>query len=116
MRHVFVVCLSFASLALACAPPEMDARPPAAPAPSNETVTHETGFWNGAHDTKLFEQSWHPAGTPRAALVIHHGLKSYSDHYAELAGRLVKLGFAVYAYDMRGHGHSAGRRASLDDF
>jgi alpha-beta hydrolase superfamily lysophospholipase len=98
----------------ACAPPVMEARP-AAPR-SDPGVQHETRVTNGVHDTPLFEQSWRPATTPRAVVVIHHGLKSHSDHYAELAGRLVAKGFAVHAYDMRGHGRSAGRRASLDDF
>lgn len=104
----------FAGALVACAPPTMDARPEAPD--SAGSVQHETRITNGVHDTPLFEQSWRPAGKPRAALVIHHGLKSYSDHYGELAGRLVARGFAVHAYDMRGHGHSAGPRATLDDF
>jgi alpha-beta hydrolase superfamily lysophospholipase len=92
----------------------MEARP-AAPR-SESGVQHETRVTNGVHDTPLFEQSWRPATAPRAVVVIHHGLKSHSDHYAEFAGRLVAKGFAVHAYDMRGHGRSAGRRATLDDF
>jgi alpha-beta hydrolase superfamily lysophospholipase len=98
----------------ACAPPMMDARP-AAPK-SDNGIQHETRVTIGVHDTPLFEQSWRPSSTPRAVLVIHHGLKSHSDHYAEFAGRLVAKGFAVHAYDMRGHGRSAGMRAALDDF
>jgi acylglycerol lipase len=112
--------LGFAlALALAaCAPPREDLRPPPASAPGAALgdVVHETGSFVGAHGTELFEQSWHPKGAPRAVLVIHHGLKSYSDHYAELARRLVARGIAVYAYDMRGHGRSAGQRATLGDF
>jgi acylglycerol lipase len=107
-------CIALAALMAACAPPNVDVRP-IAPV-SSDGVTHETGVFTGVHDTKLFEQSWHPSGAARAALVIHHGLKSYGEHYGELATRLTKRGFAVYAYDMRGHGRSAGRRATLDDF
>jgi alpha-beta hydrolase superfamily lysophospholipase len=99
-----------------CAPLSLDARAPKSVAPSSAELTHESGFFEGASGTQLFEQSWHPTGTARASLVIHHGLKSHSEHYSELATRLVARGFAVYAYDMRGHGRSAGRRASLDDF
>src|SRR5262245_17945372 len=113
MKALAWCCLG---LAIACAPPEMGARPPESPAPSVAGVNYESGVFEGVHATKLFEQSWHPTGDARAVLVIHHGLKSHSAHYAELAARLVKVGFAVYAYDMRGHGRSAGQRASLDDF
>jgi acylglycerol lipase len=102
-------------LLVACGPPNLAARP-APPSASNDALTHETGLFTGTHDTQLFEQSWHPKGPAHAVLVIHHGLKSHSQHYAELATRLVGRGFAVHAYDMRGHGRSAGHRASLDDF
>lgn len=112
LRHAISGALLFA-----CAPPVMDARPATAPPSTNAAIQHETRITKGVHDTPLYEQSWRPtAEKPRAVLVIHHGLKSYSDHYGELAGRLVTRGFAVHAYDMRGHGHSAGMRASLDDF
>lgn len=110
------LALSFSALLWGCAPPELPARPPEPAPASNGHAAHETGMFSGVHGTRLFEQSWHPAGEPRGVLVIHHGLKSHSEHYAELATRLVDVGFAVYAYDMRGHGRSAGRRASLDDF
>jgi acylglycerol lipase len=108
----------FLALALGpgCGPPVLEARAPEAPAPAVAGVRHETGFVSGAGGVMLFEQSWHPTGEARAVLVIHHGLKSHSEHYAELANRLALRGYAVYALDMRGHGRSAGRRASLDDF
>lgn len=108
--------LLLALLVTACAPPYAELAPPqSSPAPIG-SVRRETGSFVGAHDTKLFEQSWHPEGRARAVLVIHHGLKSQSEHYSELAVRLARVGIAVYAYDMRGHGRSAGRRATLDDF
>lgn len=111
MKRVLVLSFVLA----ACAPPLMEARPREAPAPVVAGVAHEESFFDGAYGTKLFQQSWRPA-SPRATLVIHHGLKSHGDHYAELAHRLCALGIAVHAYDMRGHGRSAGRRATLDDF
>lgn len=80
------------------------------------TGAHETGSFVGLHGTKLFEQSWHPGGKTKAVIVIHHGLKSHSEHYAGFAERATGLGYGVYAYDMRGHGRSEGPRATLDDF
>lgn len=113
-KHVFwwVVVLWIAGCA---APPWVPARPPppSAPVPG---VRHETGFFSGAGGVRIFEQSWHPMGPVRAALVIQHGLKSYSGAYAEFANRLARRGYAVYGLDMRGHGRSAGRRATLDNF
>jgi acylglycerol lipase len=120
LSRVMGVVLAAFAMALGCAPPHVDLRPPPTPARTAssgaEAVRHQTGSFTGARGTPLFQQSWRPAGTPRAAVVIHHGLKSHSDHYVELAARLVARGFAVHAYDMRGHGRSAGRRATLDDF
>jgi acylglycerol lipase len=98
----------------ACSPPVLAARP--RPAAATVDAKNEAGFFEGSGGVKLFEQSWHPDGPPRAVVVIHHGLKSHSEHYGAFARRIVALGYAVYAYDMRGHGRSEGRRASLDDF
>ncbi len=109
-----VRALGLAVAVAACAPPLVPVRPPrAASAPD---PAHEEGFFAGQGGIQLYEQSWHPAGRARAVLVIHHGLKSHSAHYDALARRLVARGYAVYAYDMRGHGRSEGRRATLDDF
>ena len=105
-----------ASLAAACSPPAMPLRPLAAAAPGPAGVVHRAGRFAASDGAVLFEQSWRPAsGRARAVLVIHHGLKSHGAHYAELAARLVSRGVAVYAHDMRGHGRSPGRRATLDD-
>jgi acylglycerol lipase len=46
--------------------------------------------------------------------VIHHGLADHSDRYARFAERLVRAGYAVWAFDMRGHGRSAGARVQID--
>lgn len=104
------------SLIAACAPPALPLRPLAAAPPGPAGVAHRTGRFAASGGAVLFEQSWRPASGPvRAVLVVHHGLKSHGAHYAELAARLVARGVAVYAYDMRGHGRSPGRRAALDD-
>ncbi|HWM85197.1 MAG TPA: lysophospholipase [Kofleriaceae bacterium] len=103
-------------LLLACGgPPTMAARPLA---PSRTAgIEHRTGVFRGAGGALLVEQSWRPVDrAPRAVLVIHHGLKDHSSRYRDFARRLVARGYAVHAYDMRGHGHSSGPRASLDDF
>ena len=66
---------------------------------------------------QLFAQSWRPANeVPRAVLIVVHGLKDHSSRYGELAVRLVGEGFAVHAFDLRGHAHSEGVRVHIDSF
>jgi alpha-beta hydrolase superfamily lysophospholipase len=64
---------------------------------------------------ELFYQSWTGA-KPRATLVLTHGIAEHSESYNELAQDLVPLGWDIYAWDMRGHGRSEGRRGYIDDF
>ena len=91
-----------------------DAQP--APPPPAADVPHQAGAFAGKDGVKLYQQSWHPAGPPRAALVIVHGLKDHSDHYAAAATALARHGYAVYSFDLRGHGRSEGHRVWVDSF
>jgi len=79
-------------------------------------MKHETGDFQGADGLRLREQSWSPEGTPRAAVILHHGLWDYSDYYTPFAEELTKHDFAVYAFDMRGHGNSDGPRYFIKSF
>ena len=80
-------------------------------------VARVEGNFEGAGGVKLFEQRWLPAsGDVRAVLVIVHGLKDHSTRYAEFANRLAQHGYAVHAFDLRGHGSSEGRRVYIDEF
>jgi alpha-beta hydrolase superfamily lysophospholipase len=49
-------------------------------------------------------------------VVVTHGLKDNSGRYEAFATRLTAQGFAVYAWDLRGHGHSGGRRVWVERF
>jgi acylglycerol lipase len=57
-----------------------------------------------------------PAGTPRAGVLIVHGIGEHSARYAHVAAYLAARGYAVYSLDHRGHGHSDGLRAYFDSF
>ena len=52
---------------------------------------------------------------PRGVVVIVHGLGEHAWRYDSLAQRLNEWGFAVRAYDQRGHGESGGARGVLPD-
>ena len=63
----------------------------------------------------LSYRAWLPA-SERAAVLIVHGLGEHSGRYDHVARHLVALGYACYAFDYRGHGRSAGRRAHVYRF
>jgi acylglycerol lipase len=70
----------------------------------------------GRGGVKLFTRSWRPAETPRAVVVLVHGLKSHGGLFEWAAERLAEHGFAVYALDLRGHGKSGGERLFIEKF
>jgi acylglycerol lipase len=64
----------------------------------------------------LHAQAWLAEESPRAVIVISHGLGEHSGRYARVALELVEHGYAVYAVDHRGHGRSPGMRANIERF
>src|SRR5690606_9728869 len=60
------------------------------------------------HDgLKLFLQAWMP-DDPKASILLVHGLAEHSGRYRSLAEKLTEIGIAVFTFDGRGHGRSAG--------
>jgi acylglycerol lipase len=74
----------------------------------------ETGKFTGCNNTSLFYQSYTPEASIKAVLIVVHGLADHSGRFANVAKRFVPLGYAVYAFDMRGHGQSEGKRGTID--
>ena len=64
---------------------------------------------------RLAYRAWVPA-SPRAALLVVHGLGEHGGRYAALARDLSARGVAVFALDLRGHGRSGGARAYTPRF
>ena len=64
---------------------------------------------------KIFFRSWQPAVSPRAVVVVNHGVNSHGGQYLWTAEQFAAAGFIVHAIDMRGRGRSEGRRFSIDD-
>jgi alpha-beta hydrolase superfamily lysophospholipase len=66
--------------------------------------------------TRLHLHAWEVT-EPRLFVVVAHGLGGHAGYYREsLAPYLNREGYAVYAPDLRGHGHSDGIRGDIDDF
>jgi alpha-beta hydrolase superfamily lysophospholipase len=70
----------------------------------------------GHNGIELFCRRWRPEGAPKAVLAIVHGHGEHGGRYANVADWFVPRGYSVYAFDLRGHGRSQGKRGALEDF
>lgn len=74
--------------------------------------------WKGQDDTTFFIHGWEPEGaSPRALVVLVHGLGEHTGRYVHVGKFLTKAGYALVGFDLRGHGKSGGARGhapSLD--
>ncbi len=73
-----------------------------------------TFSYTSADGTKIVGYRWDPAGPPRAAVQLTHGMGEHALRYEHVAKALNNAGFVVYAQDHRGHGASADPEALGD--
>jgi alpha-beta hydrolase superfamily lysophospholipase len=64
---------------------------------------------------RIFVRSWRPDTTPRATIVVCHGVNSHSGQYLWVGEQLAAGGLAVFALDLRGRGRSDGERFYVED-
>ncbi len=79
-------------------------------------MQHVSSSFKTPDDLEIHTESWLPEDDPRAVVVIAHGAAEHIGRYAHVAGRLTRAGYAVYGYDMRGHGKSDGKRGYFRTF
>lgn len=77
-------------------------------------MRHFSGTLQTRDGLKLHTLTWLPDDTPRAVVLIVHGIAEYCGRYAHVAEAMVAQGYAVYSFDHRGHGYSEGERAYFD--
>ncbi|HHS96518.1 MAG TPA: alpha/beta hydrolase [Chloroflexi bacterium] len=77
-------------------------------------MEHAEGTFQGFDGLELYYQRWQPEGQPRGVLAIVHGFGEHSGRYANVVRWLVPKGYAVYAFDLRGHGRSPGQRSYIN--
>ena len=70
--------------------------------------------YTSADGTQIAAYRWDPAGQPRAAVQLTHGMGEHARRYEHVARALNDAGFVVYAQDHRGHGASAAPDALGD--
>ncbi len=64
----------------------------------------------------LFLQRWKPSATPKALVLITHGVAEHSDCYHNFAETLAAEHLEVWAWDLPGHGKSYGQRGYVTSF
>lgn len=77
-------------------------------------TAHEEKIESGK-GLKIFVRSWVPDTTPRAVVVICHGVNSHGGQYRWVGEQLAADGFAAFALDLRGRGQSEGERFYVED-
>jgi lysophospholipase len=83
------------------------------------TTGRDEGIFASKDGTRLFWRQALPVGEPKAWLGVVHGYGDHSGRYAQPIDAFVKQGFAVLAFDYRGHGKAEGARADVgvwDDY
>lgn len=78
-------------------------------------MTHSS-FQLTVNDGERFAQSWLPAESMKALILLCHGIAEHSDRYGEIVQYLNNAGYGVYALDHLGHGRSPGQRCYIDHF
>lgn len=85
---------------------------------SPTSIAQEQETFPGSDGVRLFERRWHARAKRRTvAVAVIHGYAEHCGRYDRLAAALVHAGYAVEAFDLRGHGQSDGERVlfrSLD--
>lgn len=67
--------------------------------------------WTAKDGVRLSAYEWSPASAePRAVIVLTHGHGEYAHKYEHVGQMFAERGYALQAYDLRGHGRSGGPR------
>lgn len=73
--------------------------------------------WKSNDGLEIFGQQWESETQPaRAVICLVHGFGEHSSRYDHVARFFTDKGYAVIAYDHRGHGRSEGKRGHFPDY
>lgn len=79
-------------------------------------MRHSSTTFSADDGLRLHLQEWLPETEPAAVLAVVHGYGDHGGRYRYLGEDMATRGHAVYVYDLRGHGQSAGRRGHIRRF
>jgi len=74
-------------------------------------MQHQELTWNSFDGLLIFAQYWKPDnGEVKAVICLVHGHGEHSGRYGHVAKMFTDNGYAMIAFDLRGHGLSKGQR------
>lgn len=74
-------------------------------------MKHFETKWTTQDNLEVFAQGWEPEPRePKAVICLVHGLGEHTSRYAHVAEAFGKDGYAMFGFDLRGHGRSGGPR------
>jgi alpha-beta hydrolase superfamily lysophospholipase len=76
-------------------------------------MRHTEGNFSSIDRTRLYFQSWYPEQAYKATLAIVHGAGEHCGRYANVVNYFVDRDYALYGFDLRGHGRSGGRKSHV---
>lgn len=76
-------------------------------------LTRVEGTFPGSGGLQLYYQCRKPEAACGTVGIVH-GVGEHSGRYGNVVEHLTSHGFAVYGYDLRGHGRSPGRRIHMN--
>ncbi|GAC1609873.1 MAG: alpha/beta hydrolase [Myxococcales bacterium] len=76
----------------------------------------DEGYFSARDGLRLYWQTRRPEGASRAHVAVLHGYAEHLGRYGELTCALNAAGYTAHLLDLRGHGHSGGKRAYVDGF
>lgn len=80
-------------------------------------MIHDELKWTCRDGVRIYGCRWLPEGKPvKAAVGIVHGLGEHCGAYGHVAKPFTERGYAVYAFDQRGHGRTEGRRGDCPGY
>ncbi|MDY6847190.1 MAG: alpha/beta hydrolase [Chloroflexota bacterium] len=79
-------------------------------------MEHIEGAFKSNRDLKIYYQGWLPETESKAVIIIVHGLGEHSERYDNVVNHFVRLGYAIYGFDLPGHGKSGGEREFIHEF
>lgn len=79
-------------------------------------MKHEEFNWTGTDNMNVFARHWQPYTDVTGIICLVHGMGEHSGRYHHFAEFFAKHGYAVLAFDHRGHGNSEGEKGHVDSY
>jgi alpha-beta hydrolase superfamily lysophospholipase len=77
-------------------------------------MKHTVGAFEGTGGISLASYCWMPKESPRALIVIVHGVTEHCARYSAIVRPFLAAQVGVCGFDLRGHGHSSGHPGHVD--